>query len=175
MRTNIFVLLIPIAIFAGFIWLGVQGLTQDVSGKTVVSNVGKNVPDINLPLLDSPLFFTKGSITGKKVLVNFFASWCAPCEAEHEFLNTIRKSAAVPIIGVVYKDKDEAVKNYLAKHENPFALVALDRDGRGSMDFGVTGVPETFLIAADGTILAHIAGPLTQDVWDKFFKALVEK
>ncbi len=162
--------IIPTILFAGFMWMAVGGLGQDKQGQSVVSSTGKSMPYISLPMLDSKQIFTVSSVKGKKIIVNFFASWCVPCVAEHEFLKALHDGLSIPIIGIVYKDKDAAIKKYLKAHGNPFAGVALDRDGRAAIDWGVTGVPETFLIDEDGTILAHSSGPLSIEVWNKLFK-----
>ncbi len=163
-------LLIPAVIFAGFIWLALSGLQQDKNGQPLVSSVGKQVPAISLPVLNSKKLFTENELKGKKTLVNFFASWCVPCVAEHEFLKAVKVAIPLPIIGIVYKDKDAAIKKYLKEHGNPFQTVALDREGRSAIEWGVTGVPETFLVDADGTIISHVSGPLSVAVWDKYFK-----
>ena len=162
--------IIPTLLFAGFIWMAINGLGQDKQGQPVVASTGKSMPFTTLPMLDSKQFFTASSVQGKKVLVNFFASWCKPCIEEHEYLKALHDALPFPIIGIVYKDKDAAIKKYLKKHGNPFAGVALDRDGRAAIDWGVTGVPETFLIDEDGVILAHTSGPLTIEVWNKMFQ-----
>lgn len=174
MRTNILILLIPILLFVGFIWLAVGGLMENQEGKTLVSSVGKPAPELKLPILGSNAFLTRDDLKGKKMLVNFFASWCVPCAEENDFLLELRKTTRLPIIGLVYKDKEAAVKKFFDTRASPYTTVALDNDGRAAIDWGVTGVPETFLIGADGAILAHIAGPLTDALWDKYFKALVD-
>jgi cytochrome c biogenesis protein CcmG/thiol:disulfide interchange protein DsbE len=170
MKPNIFLLLIPAALFAGFIWLAINGLGQDKHGQPLAPNTGKMMPQTQMPILDSKKMLSSADIKGKKTLVNFFASWCVPCAAEHDFLKAVHEALPLPIIGIVYKDKDAKIKKYLSQHGNPFKIVALDREGRAAIDWGVTGVPETFLIDADGTILAHSAGPLSIAIWDKYFK-----
>lgn len=128
------------------------------------------MPFTTLPMLDSKQMFTASSVKGQKILVNFFASWCKPCIEEHQYLMALRSALPLPIIGIAYKDKDAATKKYLKTHKNPYSGVAMDRDGRAAIDWGVTGVPETFLIDVDGTILAHSAGPLSAEVWNKYFQ-----
>lgn len=163
-------LLVPVLVFAGFVWLAIAGLTQDKNGQPLVSSAGKAVPEMKLPILNSRKLLTDHELKGKKVLVNFFASWCVPCVAEHEFLKAVQLAIPLPIIGIVYKDKDAAIKKYLKEHGNPFQTVVLDREGRAAIDWGVTGVPETFLVGADGVIISHVSGPLSIPVWDKYFK-----
>ena len=167
---NALLYIIPTVLFAGFIWLSISGLAQDKQGQPLVASTGKAMPSISLPMLNSKQIFTPSSVKGQKILVNFFASWCKPCIQEHEYLKVLHDALPLPIIGVVYMDKDAAIKKYLKAHGDPFAGIALDRDGRAAIDWGVTGVPETFLIDEDGIILAHSAGPLSIEVWNKFFQ-----
>ena len=93
------------------------------------------------------------------VLVNFFASWCAPCEIEHPQLMALQ-AQGVTIIGVAYKDAPANTQAFLSRLGDPFAARLIDRDGRAGIEFGVTGVPETFVIGSDGMVLAKHTGPL---------------
>jgi cytochrome c biogenesis protein CcmG, thiol:disulfide interchange protein DsbE len=97
---------------------------------------------------------------GKNVVVNLFASWCAPCEAEHPRLMELSDAFPDRIYGVLYKDSRENGAAFLERMGNPFTRVAVDPDGQGGLDFGLTGVPETFVISSSGEILVHITGPL---------------
>ena len=97
---------------------------------------------------------------GKNVVVNLFASWCAPCEAEHPRLMELSVAFPNRIYGVLYKDSRENGAAFLERMGNPFTGVAVDTDGQGGLDFGLTGVPETFVISSEGEILVHITGPL---------------
>jgi cytochrome c biogenesis protein CcmG, thiol:disulfide interchange protein DsbE len=170
MRATLLIFMMPIFVFLGFLVLALCGLNLDKLGKPLVSGTGKPIPEISLPMLDGNAHFSNADIKNKKVLINFFASWCLPCLAEHAFITALSEVLNIPVIGIVYKDKDLAIKKYLSAHGNPFTHIALDREGRTAIDWGVTGVPETFLISSEGIILAHSAGPLTPDVWDKLFK-----
>jgi cytochrome c biogenesis protein CcmG/thiol:disulfide interchange protein DsbE len=96
---------------------------------------------------------TPASFAGKPYVVNFFASWCVPCRAEHPLLMALGRSA--PVLGIAYKDKPEDTQKLLTELGDPFAAVGLDPAGRAGIDFGLTGVPETYVISADGRILAH--------------------
>lgn len=123
--------------------------------------VGKPVPDLVLPGLDDGRETAIRQVaTGGPVLVNFFASWCAPCEIEHPVLMDLEKRG-VRIVGVAYKDAPANSQAFLTRLGDPFAVRLVDRDGRAGIEFGVTGVPETFLVGSDGTILAKHTGPLT--------------
>lgn len=96
---------------------------------------------------------TPAAFAGKPYVVNFFASWCVPCRAEHPLLMALGRST--PVLGVAYKDKPEDTRKLLEELGDPFAAVGLDTAGRAGIDFGLTGVPETYVISADGRILAH--------------------
>jgi cytochrome c biogenesis protein CcmG/thiol:disulfide interchange protein DsbE len=127
--------------------------------------IGKPAPAFELPALLAELpGATRADLGGKPMLVNFFASWCIPCRVEHPFLMELTKNAEVTIIGIAYKDKPEAAKAFLQELGNPYDRIGQDADGRVAIDFGVYGVPETFLIDAGGIIRFRQPGPLTPDV-----------
>lgn len=125
--------------------------------------VGKPLPELVLPALDTgrPVRLHEAAQPAP-VLVNIFASWCAPCEIEHPVLVDLKKQG-VRIVGVAYKDAPENTKAFLGRLGDPFAERLVDRDGRAGIDLGVTGVPETYLVGADGVILAKHTGPLTPE------------
>jgi cytochrome c biogenesis protein CcmG/thiol:disulfide interchange protein DsbE len=124
--------------------------------------VGKPLPADSL----APL--AGGAPIGMKVaappgsLVNFFASWCAPCREEHPELLAL-KAQGVRIVGIAYKDKPENIQALLTQNGDPYVAVLADPDGHAGLDFGVSGVPETFLVGPDGRIAAKVALPLTPD------------
>ena len=123
--------------------------------------VGKPMPALTLPDLTTGRPVALAQAARGPVLVNFFASWCAPCEIEHPELMRL-KAAGVPIVGVAYKDAPENSTAFIGRLGDPFRDKLIDRDGRAGLEFGVTGVPETYLIGSDGAILAKHSGPLTQ-------------
>jgi len=110
--------------------------------------------------------FSTRAWLGRPYLINFFASWCVPCRSEHESLLQLAK-AGLPIIGIAYKDKTPAVAKFLAREGNPYAIAVDDSSGRSGIDWGITGVPETFVIDAKGMIRFHAVGPMSEDMIDR--------
>lgn len=110
---------------------------------------------------------------GEAVIVNLFASWCAPCEAEHPLLLKVAEQNPGRLYGILYKDTPENGDDFLARLGNPFDVIALDPEGRGGLDFGLTGVPETFVISGEGEIVLHISGPLDENSLQKISEALL--
>lgn len=125
--------------------------------------VGKPMPALTLPDLSTGQPVALTDITrGGPVLVNFFASWCAPCEIEHPQLMALN-AQGVKVVGIAYKDAPPNTQAFLTRLGDPFAARLVDRKGAAGLEFGVTGVPETYLIGSDGMILAKHTGPLTPD------------
>lgn len=125
--------------------------------------VGKPLPDVTLPALADgrPVSLRAASATGGPVLVNVFASWCAPCELEAPVLMEL-KARGVKLIGVAYKDAPDNTKAFLDRVGDPYVQRLVDRDGRAGIELGVTGVPETYLVDAKGMILAKYPAPLSE-------------
>jgi cytochrome c biogenesis protein CcmG/thiol:disulfide interchange protein DsbE len=126
--------------------------------------VGKPAPAIDLPALtESGPRLRLDQFKGQLVAVNFFASWCLPCRAEHPLLQQLDSEFGVPVIGVAWKDKPEDARAFLAELGDPYAATGADHNGRTGIDFGITGVPETFLVDGQGIVRFRFAGPLSPD------------
>src|SRR5690606_19180578 len=107
--------------------------------------------------------FTSANLGGGEVrVVNFWASWCVPCVTEHPMLVELVARTGVPLYGVNYKDQADSARRFLGRYGNPFTAVGVDPLGRGAIDWGVYGMPETFVIAADGSIAYKHVGPITE-------------
>ena len=130
--------------------------------------VGKPAPSVTLHRLDNgeTQSVTATARPPRVRLVNFFASWCVPCVAENSSLMAL-KTGGVSITGVAYKDKPSATKAFLSRLGDPFDVVLLDPDGVAGVEYGVSGVPETFAVSQDGTILAKHSGELTPEIADR--------
>ena len=125
--------------------------------------VGRPLPDLTLPALDDGSAVKLHALRSDgPVVVNFFASWCAPCEVEAPQLNALA-ARGVRIVGVAYKDDPAKTRAFLARLGDPYVARLVDRDGRAGVEFGVTGVPETYLVGRDGVILDKHTGPLEAD------------
>jgi len=159
--------LLPLLIFvviAGYFLWGL-GPDRDPSSVPTVM-IDKATPTFDLPAvpgLDQPGLATPDLAGGEVVMVNFFASWCVPCRAEHAFLTELAERSGVPLYGINHRDKPEAAVAWLAELGNPYQRIGADA-GRGAVEWGVTGVPETFIVDGEGRIRYHHRGPLVPDV-----------
>ena len=126
--------------------------------------IGRPVPDFSLPLLHIPeKKLGNYNLKGRVWLLNVWASWCVSCRAEHPLLNQLAKQKSVTIIGLNYKDEPENAKRWLKMLGNPYNSSVMDQDGRIGIDFGVYGVPETFVVDKKGIIRHKHTGPMTKD------------
>lgn len=126
------------------------------------ARLGRSVPAFELAALGADGAVTPEAFAGKPYVINLFASWCAPCRVEHPMLMRLAAEGGAPILGVAYKDQPGAAQRMLTELGDPFAVKALDPEGRFGLDLGIAGVPETFVIGADGRIAAVHRGPLDE-------------
>lgn len=132
--------------------------------------IGRVVPEFSLPAIagtDRPGLATADFAQGMPVIVNVWASWCVPCRDEHAILSELKKLTDAPIYGLNYKDSAEAAKNFLAELGNPFTRIGADAKGRVAIDWGVYGVPETYIVDGKGHIAYKHVGPLTAQIVDE--------
>jgi cytochrome c biogenesis protein CcmG, thiol:disulfide interchange protein DsbE len=127
----------------------------------------KPAPGFSLAGLKSPRPLALEDLKGQLFVVNFFASWCVPCRIEHPLLMRLAEQNHLPLYGVAYKDKPEDSARVLATFGDPYRLVGVDRDGRVGFDFGMYGVPETYVIDRAGRIRHRFVGPLTAESVEK--------
>ncbi|MFM9927290.1 DsbE family thiol:disulfide interchange protein [Variovorax sp. H27-G14] len=138
--------------------------------------IGKAAPAFTLPVLDQPgRTLSVQDMRGKVWLLNVWASWCVACRLEHPVVLDAARTGAVPIYGLNYKDAPADAQRWLARFGNPYALSLSDRDGLVGIDFGVYGVPETFVIDKQGVIRHKVIGPLTPETLRDTVMPLVRK
>jgi len=153
----------PLAILIALIALATIVLFGKERADKFAGAENRMAPSYALVSLDGDGMVTSDAFAGRPHLINLFASWCAPCRAEHPQLMAL-KAQGVEIVGVAYKDEPEASAAFLRQLGDPFAARAIDREGRFGLELGIAGVPETFVIGADGRIRHVVRGPLTEDV-----------
>ncbi|CAN7512719.1 DsbE family thiol:disulfide interchange protein [Rhizobium sp. LjRoot258] len=163
------VALIPLIVFAGIAATAAKMLyDQDVHGKDISeipsALIGTRAPALNLAPLEGTNLpaLTDSAIKGKLTLVNVFASWCIPCREEHPILKELAKDGRLNVVAINYKDKNDNALRFLGELGNPFAAIGVDPKGQAAIDWGVYGIPESYLVAPDGTILYKRVGPFDE-------------
>jgi cytochrome c biogenesis protein CcmG/thiol:disulfide interchange protein DsbE len=144
--------------------------------------IGRPAPGVALPALENlvtaggPMagFSRADLLSGEVTVVNVFASWCVPCRQEHPVLMQMRQ-AGIRLFGLNYKDDPENARRFLGGLGNPFSRVGVDPNGRGAIEWGVYGVPETFVVTGDGRIAYKFVGPLTPETFEAVLKPQIEK
>ena len=167
--------LIPLILFVGL--LVILGIGLNLNPREIPSPfIGKPAPDFSLPQLgNSNQIFTPKSLQGKPWLLNVWASWCTTCREEHPLLVEFSKQKLIPIIGLNYKDKDLEAQDWLKNMGNPYDLSVTDHQGNVGIDYGVYGVPETFLIDGSGKIIFKQTGPITEAIMREKILPLIKK
>ena len=158
--------IVPLAVLAGLAGLAAYQLTDSARGG--FERIERAAPARAFQMLDSDGSISFADPPGDDaIVVNLFASWFETCEVEHPLLVDLSRAAPDRVYGVLYKDREADGRDFLARLVNPYTAIALDPDGQGGLDFGLTGVPETFVIAPDGMIRMHVRGQLTaRDIED---------
>lgn len=161
---------IPVAVLLIFSALAANQLMNPEKGD--FERVLRDAPNTVFETMDGQQIQFAPSPTGGAVAVNLFASWCGPCEAEHKYIMALSEAHPGQVFGVLYKDKISAGQEFLDRLGNPYTRIALDPDGQGGLEFGLTGVPETFVISAEGNIILHVDRPLNESSAKKIGEAL---
>ncbi len=173
----------PLVIFLALAALFLSRLEHGGDPSRVPSAlIGRKVPDTVLPPLDGLMRagapvpgIDSATFAGKPTLVNIWASWCVPCREEHPLLMQLAQDKRFNLVGLNYKDQPENARRFLGEFGLPYAAVGVDPKGRAAIEWGVYGVPETFVVAKDGTIAHKFVGPLTPDAIKNTLEPLIAK
>ncbi|SEW35330.1 cytochrome c biogenesis protein CcmG, thiol:disulfide interchange protein DsbE [Aliiroseovarius sediminilitoris] len=164
-------------VFGGFLLWGLNPDRNPNEVPTVL--ISQPAPEFELgPVagLDTPGLSRSNLIgTDSPVVVNVFASWCVPCRAEHAVLTSLAERDGIRLFGINYKDEPEDAARWLAELGNPYTRIGSDLSGRAGIEWGISGVPETFIVGTDGTVLYRYVGPVVgEEAVGKFREALVQ-
>ena len=180
-------LLMPLTAFGALAVLFAVSLQRVDPNRLPSMLIGKPAPAFTLPAV-AGLTVARGAETsgvpglshtdlvrGKVSIVNVWASWCTPCIAEHPYLTELARTSGAPLYGINYKDKPENARRFLGSHGNPFQSIGADASGRTAIDWGVTGVPETFIVDGRGVIAYKHTGPITPDAIERDLLPAIHK
>lgn len=177
MNKKFFIPLIAFVVLAGLMMFGLSNDPKLIPSPFI----GKPAPEFNLPRLDKPgETLSVDDMKGKVWILNLWASWCVSCRAEHRVLSGLIAKEKIPTIGLNYKDYGtqeygDAAKQWLAALGNPYYAVVIDKDGMAGIDWGVVGVPETFIMDKKGIVRYKFTGPVYQQAVDETLIPLLEK
>jgi len=172
------VLLLPLAVFCVLAAIFLLRLESTGDPEAIPSVlVGKPAPDFSLPALAGASVpgLSRADLAGRITLVNIFASWCVPCREEHPQLVEIARDPRIRLVGIDYKDAPENALRLLTEMGNPYAAIGVDTKGRAAIDWGVYGVPETFIVGPDGTIRRKFIGPIGPDALSTVIRPAIDK
>jgi len=180
MRTIL--VLLPLVLFAGLVAVFVFRLSNDDPSRLPSALIGRPAPATTLPPLDGltdngrPVpGLSPQILQGRVSVVNVWASWCVPCHDEAPLLKALGTDKRFQLVGINYKDVSDNARRFLGRYGNPFDAVGVDANGRASIEWGVYGVPETFVIGRDGTIAYKLVGEITSENIETVLKPEIEK
>jgi cytochrome c biogenesis protein CcmG/thiol:disulfide interchange protein DsbE len=166
---------LPLLSFVGLLWLFKVGLKNDPHN-IPTPFVGKKAPDFILPQLsNNKETFSPAQMQGKVWMLNVWASWCESCRQEHSTLLELARTHSTPMVGLDYKDDPQDGLSWITSYGNPYDLIAVDRDGHVGIDYGVYGVPETYVIDQQGIIRDKETGPISEQIWTEKLWPLIQK
>jgi cytochrome c biogenesis protein CcmG/thiol:disulfide interchange protein DsbE len=181
-RRQRFLMVLPLIVFLGLAVLFWVRLGDGDPSKIPSALLGRPAPQTILPALDGLALDGKpvpgldpAVFKGKVSVVNVWASWCVPCHDEAPLLTELGKDRRVQVIGINYKDSVENARRFLGRYGNPFGIVGVDGNGRAAIEWGVYGVPETFIVGREGKIVYKLVGPITPDNLDSVVRTEIEK
>jgi cytochrome c biogenesis protein CcmG/thiol:disulfide interchange protein DsbE len=181
-RSRRWLLVIPLLVFAGLAALFFLRLGSGDPAKIPSALLGRPAPETTLPALEGLTDkgkvipgLTPETLRGKVSVVNVWASWCVPCHDEAPLLLSLSDDKRFQIVGINYKDATENARRFLGRYGNPFSAVGVDANGRASIEWGVYGVPETFVVGRDGKIAYKLIGPITPANYETVLRAEIEK
>ena len=181
-RRRSWLVLLPLIAFAGLAALFWFRLGSGDPSRIPSALIGRPAPQTTLPPLEgltengAPVpGLDPAAFKGNVSIVNVWASWCVPCHDEAPLLVDLAKDKRIRIVGINYKDKADNARRFLGRYGNPFAAVGADIKGRASIEWGVYGVPETFIIGRNGAIAYKLVGPITPDNIERVLKPEIEK
>ncbi|MBV9563067.1 MAG: DsbE family thiol:disulfide interchange protein [Bradyrhizobium sp.] len=177
-----FLMVLPLIVFAGLAALFWFRLGNGDPSRIPSALIGHPAPQTPLPPLQGLVNegapvpgLDPAAFKGKVSIVNVWASWCIPCHDEAPLLTALGKDKRLQLIGINYKDAPDNARRFLGRYGNPFGVVGVDGNGRAAIEWGVYGVPETFVVGKDGVIAYKLVGPVTPDNIDTVLKAEIEK
>src|SRR6516164_2076329 len=177
-----FLMALPLIAFAGLAALFWLRLGSGDPSRIPSALIGHPAPQTSLPPLTGLLSdstpvpgLDPAIFKGKVSVVNVWASWCIPCHDEAPLLTELGKDKRLQLVGINYKDAPDNARRFLGRYGNPFGVVGVDSNGRAAIEWGVYGVPETFVVGREGTIVYKLVGPITPDNIDSVLKAEIDK
>jgi cytochrome c biogenesis protein CcmG/thiol:disulfide interchange protein DsbE len=181
-RRRRFIVLLPLALFLGLAALFLFRLNAGDPSLIPSALIGHPAPQTNLPPVaglerdGAPIpGLDPAGFAGAVTVVNVWASWCVPCHDEAPLLLQLAKDSRLRLIGINYKDDADNARRFLGRYGNPFAAAGADQNGRAAIEWGVYGVPETFIVGRDAHIAYKLVGPITEDNLDSVLKPQIDK
>jgi cytochrome c biogenesis protein CcmG/thiol:disulfide interchange protein DsbE len=181
-RRRPWLMALPLVAFVGLAALFWFGLREGDPSKIPSALIGRPAPQTALPALEGLVAdgsqvpgLDPNAFKGKVSLVNVWASWCVPCHDEAPLLTQLGQDKRLQLVGINYKDAPDNARRFLGRYGNPFGIVGVDVNGRAAIEWGVYGVPETFVVGRDGKIAYKLVGPVTPDNIDTVLKAEIDK
>lgn len=181
-RRQRWLMALPLVVFAALAAIFWFALGDGDPSRIPSALIGHPAPQTPLPPLDG--LASNGAaipgldptvFKGKVSLVNVWASWCVPCRDEAPLLTELGRDPRLQVVGINYKDSTENARRFLGRYGNPFRIVGVDANGRASIEWGVYGVPETFIVGREGTIVYKLVGPVTPDNINTVLRAEIDK